>query len=128
MISSQVEDNPAAIPIVMRDSFFHCQNAGTRRLVWSIHNLNGVIGGECHQIFLTTIVPAPPQEFFRNGHISHPLNTTGCSAVKEESVVGRYIREISDIGSETDGQGWNCRVRKVLQLCINASKLVNASI
>jgi len=32
---------------------------------------------------------------------------------------------MSDIGSEMDGQGRNCRVKKVIQLCMYVSKLVN---
>ena len=99
------------ILVVVRDSFCHCQNAGTNRLVevWSIHNLNGAIAGE---LFPTMIVPAPPHEPFRNWHI-HPLNTAGGSAVEKEGIVRRHVRKMSNVGSEIDGQDRNCRVKKV---------------
>ena len=52
-----------------------------------------------------------PQKPLGEGHTPHTLNMAGGSAVEGEGIVGSHIGEMIGVGSESDGQGWDCIVR-----------------
>ena len=110
-ISSQVQVNLAAVPVVLRNIFCHCQHAGACGLVQVVFilDLNGSITGEWDKVKLRRAIPSQPQKPLGKGHIPHTLNTAGGSAVEGEGVVGSHIGETSGVGSKGCNYSWDCR-------------------
>ena len=103
----------AAIPVVLRNVFSHCQHAGDSWLgqVVSILDQNGGITGEWVNGELRRSIPSQPLKPLWKGNNPQTLNNAGGSAVEEKGVVGSHIGETSGVSSEGQGYGWDCIVR-----------------
>ena len=99
----------AAVSVVSRDVFSHCQDARAGGLVQvvTILDLNGSIVGEWVKVHLRRAIPSEPQEPLGKRYIPHTLNTARSSADEGESVVRSHIRQTSSVGSEGHSYGWN---------------------
>ena len=110
VVCRKVQINLAAILVVLRDIFSHCQYARAGGLVQVVtfHNVDGSIA--CKQVKGTfrRAISSQPLKPLGKGHIPHSLNTAGGSAGEGDDIVGSHIGETSGVGGESQGYGWDC--------------------